>query len=219
MMSRIDFILDFETLGQDALRCPAIDCAIATFDWDRFTTDPYTFEELTGRFSGNTHCKRLKLSVEDQVKNYGAIVEKKTVQFWEEQPASVRQHINPKKDDLTQKEFCDTFIRYLADSPKIEYWWSRANVFDPLILWRIMTDCNRHHSLNEYLMYWRVRDTRTFIDAKFDFSTKNGFIPVADHEYWEAAFEEHNSVHDIAADIMRLQAIHRAENHLELVEK
>lgn len=218
-MSRTDFILDFETMGQDASKCPAVDCAIATFDWDRFTRDPYTFEELTGRFGTEALCTRLKLSVADQVKNYGAIVEKSTVQFWESQPVHVRQHIKPLDSDLTQEEFCDTFIRFLADSPKIEYWWSRANVFDPLILWRIMTDCNKHHSLNQYLMFWRVRDTRTFIDAKFNFSTKNGFVPVADTEYWEAAFEEHNSIHDISADIMRLQAIHRAENGLEQVEK
>lgn len=216
---RTDFILDFETMGQDALRCPAVDCAIATFQWDRFLDEPYTFEELTGRFGGSSHCARLKLSVQDQVQNYGAKIEKNTVQFWESQPAKVRQHIKPLPDDLTQEQFCDMFISFLANSPKIEYWWSRANVFDPLILWRIMTDCNRHHSLNEYLMFWRVRDTRTFIDAKFNFTTKNGFVPVADTEYWETAFEEHNSVHDIAADIMRLQTIHRAEHGLEQVEK
>ena len=76
----ISNILDFETFGQDALRCPAIDCSIATFYWERFLDEPYTFEELT---SG--HCERLKVSVEDQVKNYGAVIEKKTVKFWEEQ--------------------------------------------------------------------------------------------------------------------------------------
>ena len=211
---RTDFILDFETLGQDALRCPAIDCGIGTFVWERFLDEPYTFKELT---SG--HCKRLKLSVEDQVKNYGAVVEKKTVQFWEDQDPEVRQHIKPSNRDLTQKEFCDMFISFLCDSPKIEYWWSRANVFDPLILWRIMTDCNKHHSLNEYLMFWRVRDTRTFIDAKFNFTTKNGFVPIADVDYWEEAFAPHDSVHDIAADIMRLQTIHRAENDLKQVER
>ena len=73
---RTDFILDFETLGQDALRCPAIDCGIGTFVWERFLDEPYTFKELT---SG--HCKRLKLSVEDQVKNYGAVVERKLCNF------------------------------------------------------------------------------------------------------------------------------------------
>lgn len=206
---RTDFILDFETMGQDALRCPGVDCAIATFEWERFLDQPYTFEELT---SG--HCKRLKLSVADQVKNYGAKIESKTVAFWEQQAPHVRKHIKPLPDDLTQEEFCDKFLGFLADRPKIQYWWSRANVFDPLILWRIMTDCNRHHSLNEYLMFWRVRDTRTFIDAKFDFKTKNGFVPVSDEQYWKTAFEEHNSIHDIAADIMRLQTIHRAENDL-----
>lgn len=211
---RCDFILDFETLGQDALRCPAIDCSIATFYWERFLDEPYTFEELT---SG--HCERLKVSVEDQVKNYGAKIEKNTVKFWQDQSPEVQKHIAPRKDDLTQEEFCDKFIGYLANQPKIEYWWSRANVFDPLILWRIMTDCNRHYSLNEYLMFWRVRDTRTFIDAKFNFSTKNGFVPVADEKYWESAFAAHDSVHDIAADIMRLQAIHRAENDLPQVER
>jgi len=211
---RCDFILDFETLGQDALRCPAIDCSIATFYWERFLDEPYTFEELT---SG--HCDRLKVSVEDQVKNYGAVIEKNTVKFWQEQDAEVQKHIAPRKNDLTQEEFCDKFIGYLANQPKIEYWWSRANVFDPLILWRIMTDCNRHYSLNEYLMFWRVRDTRTFIDAKFNFSTKNGFVPVADEKYWESAFAAHDSIHDIAADIMRLQAIHRAENDLPQVER
>jgi hypothetical protein len=210
---RTDFILDFETMGQDALRCPAVDCAIMAFQWDRFVEEPYTFEELT------QSAKRLKLDVAEQVKNYGAVIEKKTVQFWEQQDPKVRKHIKPLPSDLTQEQFCDTFIGYLANQPKIEYWWSRANVFDPLILWRIMTDCNRHHSLNEYLMFWRVRDTRTFIDAKFNFSTKNGFVPVADTEYWETAFEEHNSVHDIAADIMRLQAIARAENDLPQTER
>lgn len=213
-MMRTDFILDFETMGQDAFRCPAVDCAISTFEWERFSQQPYTFDELI-----NGHVKRLKLSVADQVKNYGAVVEKKTVEFWESQEPKVRQHIKPLPSDLTQEQFCDNFIAFLSDSPKISYWWSRANVFDPLILWRIMTDCNRHHSLNEYLMFWRVRDTRTFIDAKFDFTTKNGFVPIADTEYWEQAFEEHNSVHDVAADIMRLQAIHRAENDLEQVER
>ena len=211
---RCDFILDFETLGQDALRCPAIDCSIATFYWERFLDEPYTFEELT---SG--HCERLKVSVEDQVRNYGAKIEQNTVKFWQDQSPEVQKHIAPRKNDLTQEEFCDKFIGYLANQPKIEYWWSRANVFDPLILWRIMTDCNRHYSLNEYLMFWRVRDTRTFIDAKFNFSTKNGFVPVADESYWESAFAAHDSIHDIAADIMRLQTIHRAEHDLPQTER
>ena len=62
---------------------------------------------------------------------------------------------------------------------------------------------------------WKVRDVRTFIDAKFDFSTRSGFVPLADEKYWNEAFVAHDSTHDVAADVLRLQAIYRAENDLE----
>jgi hypothetical protein len=73
--------------------------------------------------------------------------------------------------------------------------------------------------LNEYIPFWRVRDTRTYIDASFDFSTKNGFVPIADEEYWNNNFKAHDSVHDVAADILRLQTIHRAQHDMEQVER
>ena len=210
---RHDLILDYETMGQDVATCPAIDCSVFVFDWDRFLNDPYTFEELTQTIT------RFKLSVKDQVSNYGYKISQKTVQFWEQQSPEVRANIAPKKDDLTLEEFCDKFIALLSNSPKIEYWWSRANVFDPLILWKAMQNTGKNYSCDEYLKFWRVRDTRTFIDAKFNFTTKNGFVPVSDVDYWNKAFKEHDSVHDVAADVMRLQAIHRAENDLEQVER
>ena len=82
-----------------------------------------------------------------------------------------------------------------------------------------MNKLDQHLLMNEYLRWWRVRDIRTWIDAKFDFSTKNGFVPIADVEYWENTFIGHDSTHDVAADVLRLQAIHRAENELEQVER
>jgi hypothetical protein len=60
---------------------------------------------------------------------------------------------------------------------------------------------------------------RTHIDAKFNYTTRSGFIPVADEKYWESAFVAHDSTHDVAADVLRLQAIHRAENDLEQIER
>lgn len=206
---RYDLIFDYETMGQDVETCPAIDCSVFVFNWDRFLTDPYTFEEL---LEGIT---RYKLSVADQVKNHGYKIEKATVQFWERQSPEVLNNIKPLKNDLTLHEFCDIFISMLANSPKIEYWWSRSNVFDPLIIWKAMKLSNKQYSFNEYLKFWRIRDTRTYIDAKFNFTTKNGFIPISDVQYWEDTFKEHDSVHDVAADVLRLQAIHRAENDLE----
>ena len=63
-----------------------------------------------------------------------------------------------------------------------------------------------------------VRDMRTYIDAKFDFETKNGFCPVSDDEAWDRTFKAHDSSWDVLADVLRLQAIVRAENDMEQIE-
>jgi hypothetical protein len=82
-----------------------------------------------------------------------------------------------------------------------------------------MIDVGKQELMNEYLKWWRIRDIRTYIDAKFDFSTRSGFVPVADSGYWKQAFIAHDSTHDVAADILRLQTIHRAENDLEQLDR
>lgn len=210
---RHDLIFDYETMGQEAEKCAAIDCSTFVFDWGRFESNPYTFEELLDTVT------RYKLSVRDQVENYGLVVEKKTLQFWETVPVDVRNNIKPRKDDLTLQQFCDMFITMLANSPKIEYWWSRSNVFDPIIIWKAMRLTGKVYSFDEYLKHWRIRDVRSFIDAKFDFTTRNGFVPIADVDYWERTFREHDSVHDVAADVLRLQAILRAEKDMEQIDR
>ena len=127
--------------------------------------------------------------------------------------------MKPSENDLTIEEFSVNIFKYLREVGKVEYWWSRGNTFDPVLLERVMNKLDQHLLMNEYLRWWRVRDIRTWIDAKFDFSTKNGFVPIADVEYWENTFIGHDSTHDVAADVLRLQAIHRAENELEQVER
>ena len=82
-----------------------------------------------------------------------------------------------------------------------------------------MMSTGNNDALNRALKFYTVRDVRTHIDAKFDYSTKSGFVPVADEEYWKKAFIAHDSTHDVAADILRLQAIHRAENDLEQTDR
>lgn len=210
MKHNYHLIIDFETLGQDAHECAVIDCSAMIFDWERFSQDPYTTESIV-------ETKRFKLSVLDQVKNYGWKVEKNTVQFWEEQSPEVRAKIIPKKDDLTVKEFVKQFQQLLMESPKINYWWSRSNTFDPIILYRIFTAEDKLLHLNEYLKYWRVRDTRTYIDAKLDFPKENGFVPISDKNKWDRVFKQHDSSWDILADVLRFQQIYRAENDLDLI--
>ena len=109
----------------------------------------------------------------------------------------------------------NNFINYLKAAGKINYWWSRSNTFDPIILQRWAKAAGRHAEIEELLKFWSVRDTRTWIDAKLDFPKKNGFCPVTDEEYWNKTFVQHDSRFDIAADILRLQTIARLENDME----
>lgn len=205
--------MDFETLGQNSQKVPALDCAFTTFVWERFLEEPYSFQELT------ISINRVKLSVEDQVKVYGAKYTQDDLKWWQDQPKEVRKNIMPSEHDATVIQFMNAIIGYLKHSEKIEYWWSRSNTFDPIIMWRLAQYVDQDLLLNEYLKFWKVRDIRTFIDAKFNFTTRNGFVPVADEQWWNENFNAHDSIHDVAADILRLQAIHRAENDLEQVER
>lgn len=213
MIKRIDFIFDLETIGANVHICPIVDMAYTTFDWQRFSENPYSFEELTSTI------KTAKLSIKDQIDNYGCSYNKSDIDWWASLPKEARKKLAPSENDLTVTAFCDSVIEYLRLTGKIEYWWSRGNTFDPVILWRHMNATGHRYNFNEYLKYARVRDIRTHIDAKFNYSTNNGFIPVADEEYWNKAFVAHDSTHDVAADILRLQAIFRAENDLEHINR
>ncbi len=209
---RTDFILDFETIGQCARVAPAIDCSYITFTWDRFLEEPYSFFELT------RNAQRAKLSVQDQIQNYDFKYKESDLDWWKQQPKHVRQNIIPKIDDLQVKQFIEDLIGYLRKEGPISYWWSRSNTFDPVILEHLSMSVGKDSILNQLIHWSKVRDTRTYIDAKFNFTVENGFMPVANDEQWALNFNAHDSTHDIAADILRLQAIYRAEHDMEQVE-
>jgi hypothetical protein len=152
-----------------------------------------------------------------KIKNYSKKSEESTMKFWQNLPSEIQKKIlTPKDYDLSVMEFMEELINDLHSGPKIDYWWSRSNTFDPIILWQLAHATGKADTLDLYLKFWRVRDVRTYIDAKFDFSTKNGFCPVSDEKWWKENFIEHDSRYDIAADVLRLQAIHRAQNELPL---
>ena len=73
-----DFIIDFETIGQNAMKCPIVDAAYVVFDWDRFNSDPYSFLELTSL------VKTDKFDVKDQVNN-GCSFGKDDLAWWQRQ--------------------------------------------------------------------------------------------------------------------------------------
>jgi len=204
------FIFDFETLGQDVFQIPMLDCSYMVFDWDRFTADnPYTLEELVSL------ARKDKLDMASQVKEYGAKYKQRDVDWWMSQSDAAKKVLKPNPIDIRVEKFIDNFITYLKGAGKINYWWTRSNTFDPVILMRYARLIDRGDEVDALLKFWSVRDTRTFIDAKLDFPKQNGFVPLSDIEYWEKTFVQHDSRYDIAADILRLQTITRLEKDME----
>jgi hypothetical protein len=102
---------------------------------------------------------------------------------------------------------------YVEQTGPLDYFWSRSNTFDTIIIWRISRALGKEASArhDKLLPFWAVRDTRTFIDALTGFKDRhtNSFIPEEDKDAWHAKFEQHNCVHDVAADILRMQVLER----------
>jgi hypothetical protein len=206
MAENIHFILDYETLGQDVFSAPVVNCSYYKFDWDRFTSDnPYTFNELIKEIQFD------KMNVEEQVKQ-GYKIERDSLDWWKDQGEEALKQIKPSDQDISVHQFVQNLYDYLKNT-KVSYWWSRSNTFDPILLHRNFRDHMSREMLDFVLPYWLVRDTRTYIDTNFQFKLKpkeNGFIPIDDHDLWNKHFIKHNSIHDVAADILRLQKIERS---------
>lgn len=203
-----ELIFDYETMGQNTMECVVLDCAFFTFDRSRFKSDnPYTFEEIVDE------AQYLKLDVKDQVKRHGFVVEGSAVEWWGRQGDAARKRIAPKPDDITLQQYYDSFMDYIEQTGPLDYFWSRSNTFDPIIIWRISRTLGKEASQrhDKLLPFWAVRDTRTFIDALTGFQDRhtNSFIPEEDKDAWHKKFEQHNCVHDIAADLLRMQVLER----------
>jgi hypothetical protein len=198
-------IIDFETMGLDTNKCVVIDMSAMIFDWDKFSSgNPYTLKDIAD-------VRKFKFDIKHQVSKHGFTIDESTIKFWEAQPKEVRKNIVPQPTDITVEEFTTEFINFLIPHGKIKCWWARGNSFDPPILWRLYNTVGKLNQILEYLPHWSLRDSRTWIDAKLDFPKKNGFEPIEDEKIWLESFKAHDSAWDIFADVLRFQAIDRAE--------
>lgn len=209
---KLHLIFDFETLGSDPKTNTAVDVSFFIMDWDRFTTKPYSFNELT------KSIKRAKLDVKTQVKEFGTTYSKSDIEFWTKRSSDIQKLLKPLPIDLKPDAFAELILNEL-EGQKISYWWSRSSTFDPVVLWRLFEFAGLKDELDKILPFWKFRDIRTFIDAKFNFSIENNFIPITDRPWWIENYKEHVSIHDVAGDVLRLQSIERGENDLEQVER
>lgn len=204
-------------MGQNVFQCPILDCSYVVFDWERFTSNnPYTLKELVD------NIQKDKLDVVSQVKEFGAKYNQRDLDWWLSQSETAKDVLKPSSKDIRIENFIENFIGYLSlmnNNTKIDYWWSRSNGFDPIILQRFAKLVGKQDKIDDLLKFWLIRDTRTFIDAKLNFPKVNGFVPISDQAYWDSTFVKHDSRFDIAADILRLQAICRAEDDLEMINR
>lgn len=197
------FILDAETIGQSIFTCPVVNISYLLFDWDRFTSeDPYTFEELV------ESIQTINLNIKEQIEE-GKKFKKKDLQFWEDQgQAALNQLLHPNRGHSV-KSAVQEFTKYLTNKTPA-YWWSRSNAFDPLLVQRMFEEASSKEAFDELLPFWAVRDVRTYLDTRFDFKLKrNSFCPIDDEAKWDRIFIKHNSAHDVAADVLRMQRVER----------
>lgn len=205
-----DIILDFETLSQNSRKCVSFECSAFIFDRKKMISDaPYTMKDVM-------KTKYFKLDTMEQIEKFGFEIEDSTLDFWSKQDKTVRARMKPQKGDLSANAFTEELVNYVKNEGPVTYWWSRSNTFDPIILERLFEAAGKKEVFAKYFKYWAVRDTRTFIDAAMDFEGDNGFVPVQDSQYWEKNFVKHDSQWDIIADVLRLQAIIRSNNDLEV---
>jgi hypothetical protein len=202
--------LDFETFGDDVLEpCAAIDMAIIVGDTDKMLSDnPYSCKDIT-------LAKKFKLSVADQTAKYNFVVQESTLQFWQNVSPEARKHIKPLDTDLTVEQFTIELIHHMNSIGKIDYWFSRGNTFDPIILQRLFKVVGKTATFKEYFRFNRVQDMRSHINAKLNYPITTNIVPIQDEDFWKSIFVEHDSSWDVLADLLRYQTILRLENDLE----
>lgn len=202
--------IDFETMGDDVLEpCAAVDMSIIVGDTEKMLSDnPYSCKDVT-------LAKKFKLSIADQVTNYGFVVQDSALKFWQEVSPDARKHIKPSANDLTVEQFVTQLITHLNGIGKFDYWLSRGNTFDPIILQRLFKVVGKTYTFKEYFRFNRVQDIRSHINAKMDYPVTTNFTPIQDEVFWKTIFVEHDSAWDVLADLLRYQTILRLENDLE----
>ena len=189
-------IYDFETMSQNPVDGVVVSFAMASYDPQRFANDnPYTYQEILDK----THY--MKFDVEDQVKNYNRKIEKATLEWWSQQNKEAQKKLAPSPDD---KSIADLYGFFIVNKPvNLNKVYTRLNTFDPIFMTSLMKATGNPEPYD----WWSVRDTISYIEGlSYGVDLNPGFIP----EGLEDKFVKHDPTHDIAMDVMRMQAIVQA---------
>lgn len=188
-------IYDFETMSENPVDGVVVSFAMASYDPQRFAENPYTYQEILDK------TQYMKFDVEDQVKNYNRKIEKATLEWWSQQNKEAQKKLAPSADD---KSIADLYGFFIVNKPvNLNKVYTRRNTFDPIFMTSLMKATGNPEPYD----WWSVRDTISYIEGlSYGVDLNPGFIP----EGLEDKFVKHDPTHDIAMDVMRMQALVQA---------
>lgn len=197
-------IFDMETLGTNPFESVVLDFSAATFQLRE--EQPESMDEI---LSDNTRIFQSKLDVESQLKQ-GRTIDQSTMAWWSKQDKKVLANIAPKDTDVTVEEFLVDFQDWLNTidgySPRKTLFFCRGASFDfPFLDSLIKTATNFKKPTDHWpVAFWNQRDVRTVLATLYgDMNSANGILTKRDAN----KFEKHNSLYDIAKDIISMQAL------------
>ena len=192
-------IFDFETLSQNSCKGVVLCAAFLDFDMNEFMENPYTFRSAFGK------TKFISFDVEEQARKYKRVIDKSTIDWWEEQkkqkpPGTFDFILKPSENNVSISQLL-LFIK-THYSEKYDRVFTRGS-FDNVLLESIFRDCNQQSPIP----YWKMRDIRSFIEGLLITDTsgiKNNFIPPGLNE---SELILHDPRTDIVVDLLRLQSV------------
>lgn len=195
----MDFMIDYETLG-NAPEGAVVDLAIVCFKDDPY--NPPTFQEL---ISSGLQVK-FQILAQKQNGSYPRKFDKDAIEWWKLQSVEARACLSASINDVSLADGVRLVEDYLK-SNNVDPWkslgWCRGQSFD----FSIMVDMIRQvHNTREtfeleWCKFWNQRDVRTGIERTL---MKRGMTECPLPTGTLTGFIAHNSIHDVAKDILGL---------------
>lgn len=193
----MEILIDFETLSLNPNNCAVLRFSYLLFE---FNSEQHEFNEILNK------VKSYNLSINDQVNNYGLKIDKNTLSFWQK---SLSDHLNL-RNTLTLSDFFENLFNDLIDV-KIDRWWSRNNLFDPVIFYRLAEQATLAQGLETKVKFKinNVRDVRTFMDA---IASENTSFVENPFEFDLSSYIKYDSAHEITLDYLNMTKAYQLLN-------
>lgn len=196
----MEILIDFETLSLNPNNCAVLRFSYLLFEFNNDIN--YGFNDILKK------TRSYNISVNDQVENYGLKIDKDTLNFWQK---TLPSHLNF-KDTLNLSNFFENLLHDLVDV-KIDRWWSRNNLFDPIIFYRLAEQATAAKGLETKVKFKinNIRDVRTFMDA---IASENTSFVENPFEFDLGSYIKHDSAHEITLDYLNMNKAYQLLNDI-----